>query len=136
MVAIRGITWLESFFSFNTRYIVAISRQIPWPQSPNITANRKGKVTIVNTVGLASWYLATLKCSDKKKDQWKWRQNTKCKWTVPTEKKWSKQVRLILPADLIKENAASIKKFPDWTKRRSNAKFLKTVETKTKKFIC
>ncbi len=28
----------------------------PWPKSPNITPNKKGKVTHVNTVGLTSLY--------------------------------------------------------------------------------
>lgn len=53
-------TWLESFFSFTIKYSVARRRHIPWPQSPNITANRKGNVITVYTPGFASWYLATL----------------------------------------------------------------------------
>lgn len=31
----------------------------PCPMSPNITPNKKGKVTVVNNDGLASRYLAT-----------------------------------------------------------------------------
>lgn len=54
------ITWPESFFSFTMKYRVARNKHIPWPQSPNMTAKRKGKVTIVYTPGFASWYLATL----------------------------------------------------------------------------
>lgn len=41
------VTCPDSFFSRSMKYNVARSRHIPWPQSPNITANRKGKVTIV-----------------------------------------------------------------------------------------
>jgi hypothetical protein len=37
-----------------------IKRHIPWPQSPNMTAKRNGKVITEYTAGLASWYLATL----------------------------------------------------------------------------
>lgn len=33
--------------------------RMPWPKSPNMTANRKGKVTIENTAGFASRYVAT-----------------------------------------------------------------------------
>ena len=32
-------------------------RHPPWPMSPYITPNKKGKVTIKVTPGLASWYV-------------------------------------------------------------------------------
>lgn len=56
----KHITWLENFFSLKIKYNVAKNKHIPWPQSPNITANKKGNVMIVYTPGFASWYLATL----------------------------------------------------------------------------
>lgn len=31
--------------------------QSPWPMSPNMTPNKKGKVTIVNNAGFISLYL-------------------------------------------------------------------------------
>ena len=43
-----------SFFSFITKYSAAKSMRNPWPKSPNMTANRNGKVTMVNTVGFTS----------------------------------------------------------------------------------
>lgn len=43
-----------SFFSLIMRYSVASSKQIPWPQSPNMIANKKGNVTMVKTPGFAS----------------------------------------------------------------------------------
>lgn len=97
MLSVRDITWLESFFSLNIKYIVASSRQIPWPQSPNITANRKGKVTIVNTLGLASWYLATLQCSDQRRLMKFNRQ------TLSKNGHCMRKINKILPAELIKE---------------------------------
>jgi hypothetical protein len=45
---------LASFFSFNTRNAENSSISSAWPTSPNITANRKGKVTMVSSAGLAS----------------------------------------------------------------------------------
>jgi hypothetical protein len=53
-------TLLSNFFSLQIRYKDATIITIPWAQSPNITANRKGKVTIVKHPGLTSWYRATL----------------------------------------------------------------------------
>ena len=35
------------------------SNKEPWPMSPNMTPNRKGKVTVVNIAGFASLYLGT-----------------------------------------------------------------------------
>jgi hypothetical protein len=36
-----------SAFSFSTRYRAKSSMRKPWPTSPNMTANRKGNVTMV-----------------------------------------------------------------------------------------
>mmetsp|Transcript_733 Transcript_733/g.1692 ORF Transcript_733/g.1692 Transcript_733/m.1692 type:complete len:213 (-) Transcript_733:324-962(-) len=57
MISLSGLA--PSFFSFATRYTAAMSMRRPWPKSPNMTANRKGKVTMVNTVGFTSRYRAT-----------------------------------------------------------------------------
>ena len=46
-------------FSFTTMYVAAKSMRIPCPKSPNITANKNGNVTMVNTVGFTSRYLPT-----------------------------------------------------------------------------
>lgn len=45
----------------------------PWPISPNITPNKNGKVTVVNSEGLAYRYLAipyvsTTSCADRVKE--------------------------------------------------------------------
>ena len=49
-----------NFFSLNMSHNDASNKHMPWPQSPNLTTNKKGNVAMVNTLGFASWYLATL----------------------------------------------------------------------------
>lgn len=39
--------WAISLLSLNTRYRAAQVMRVPWPKSPNMTANRKGKVIMV-----------------------------------------------------------------------------------------
>jgi hypothetical protein len=41
-------------FERRHRIIPKRRRRDPWPISPNITPNKKGKVTIANTAGFAS----------------------------------------------------------------------------------
>lgn len=43
--------WAISLLSLNTRYRAAQVMSVPWPRSPNITANRKGKVMMVYGAG-------------------------------------------------------------------------------------
>ena len=46
-------------FSLSTIQRANMSNSVPCPKSPNMTAKRKGKVTMVKGAGLASLYLAT-----------------------------------------------------------------------------
>lgn len=50
---------LEAFIlaAFKTRYAPNKNKRVPWKRSPNITANKNGKVIIVNKPGLISLYL-------------------------------------------------------------------------------
>lgn len=54
-----------SLLSLNTRYRAAAVMRAPWPRSPNMTANRKGKVMMVYGAG------------DKEADERPWRQTWK-----------------------------------------------------------
>lgn len=49
---------LANFFSFKTRYKAKSNIKKPWPVSPNMTANKKGKVMRVKRPGLTSRYRA------------------------------------------------------------------------------
>lgn len=50
--------WAVSLLSLSTRYKAAQVMSVPWPRSPNMTANRKGKVIMVYGAGdkEAGWY--------------------------------------------------------------------------------
>lgn len=45
--------------SLYTMYPAAMAISMPWPTSPNMTANRNGKLIMVHRPGLTSWYVAT-----------------------------------------------------------------------------
>jgi len=46
-----SIFWAISLLSLNTRYRATQVMSTPWPMSPNMTANRKGKVMMVYGAG-------------------------------------------------------------------------------------
>ncbi len=59
MPMISSSCCLPMVFSLRTIQRAKASSSMPCPKSPNMTAKRKGKVTIVKGAGLASLYLAT-----------------------------------------------------------------------------
>lgn len=46
-----SVFWAIRRLSLNTRYRAAQVMSVPWPMSPNMTANRKGKVMMVYGAG-------------------------------------------------------------------------------------
>ena len=48
------------YVSFKSKSAIPVRKYTPpWPMSPNITPNWKGKVMIVKMAGFTSWYLGT-----------------------------------------------------------------------------
>ena len=47
---------MPNFFSSPMSVAALAAMRMPWPMSPNMTANRNGNVMTVNSPGLISWY--------------------------------------------------------------------------------
>ena len=59
LVGLRTFKAIGRLLLKRTKYVPNRNKRNPWNMSPNITANKKGKVIIVNNPGFTSLYLGT-----------------------------------------------------------------------------